>query len=146
MGAGAAGAGVVATTVILLINSWKVNKKGTTVAIFLGAMKGMMPAIFKKPIMILSFLVAAAISAIPVAIFNVQGTPTSAGFGWIGMVSPIQSMIADGAERDIVTHTIGAFPALLTWLIVPAVAGFVVDMLFTKVFKLYTPADFEQDM
>lgn len=55
----------------------------------------MMPAIFKKPIMILSFLVAAAISAIPVAIFNVQGTPTSAGFGWIGMVSPIQSMIAD---------------------------------------------------
>ena len=146
LGAGAAGAGVVATTVILLINSWKVNKKGTTVAIFLGAMKGMMPAIFKKPIMILSFLVAAAISAIPVAIFNVQGTPTSAGFGWIGMVSPIQSMIADGAERDIVTHTIGAFPALLTWLIVPAVAGFVVDMLFTKVFKLYTPADFEQDM
>lgn len=146
LGAGAAGAGVVATTVILLINSWKVNKKGTTVAIFLGAMKGMMPAIFKKPIMILSFLVAAAISAIPVAIFNVQGTPTSAGFGWIGMVSPIQSMIADGAERDIVTHTIGAFPALLTWLIVPAVAGFVVDILFTKVFKLYTPADFEQDM
>ena len=107
LGAGAAGAGVVATTVILLINSWKVNKKGTTVAIFLGAMKGMMPSVFKKPVMILAFLVAAAITAIPVALFNVQGTPTSAGFGWIGMVSPLQSMFTfDAAEAEIVKHTI----------------------------------------
>ncbi|WP_373891673.1 PTS sugar transporter subunit IIC [Weissella confusa] len=147
LGAGAAGAGVVATTVILLINSWKVNKKGTTVAIFLGAMKGMMPSVFKKPVMILAFLVAAAITAIPVALFNVQGTPTSAGFGWIGMVSPLQSMFTfDAAEAEIVKHTINFVQFLIVWFIVPAVAGFVVDFLFTKILKLYSPSDFEQEM
>lgn len=144
LGAGAAGAGVVATTVILLINSWKVNKKGTTVAIFLGAMKGMMPSVFKKPVMILAFLVAAAITAIPVALFNVQGTPTSAGFGWIGMVSPLQSMFTfDAAEAEIVKHTINFVQFLIVWFIVPAIAGFVVDFLFTKILKLYSPSDFE---
>lgn len=147
LGAGAAGAGVVATTVILLINSWKVNKKGTTVAIFLGAMKGMMPSVFKKPVMILTFLVAAAITAIPVALFNVQGTPTSAGFGWIGMVSPLQSMFTfDAAEAEIVKHTINFVQFLIVWFIVPAIAGFVVDFLFTKILKLYSPSDFEQEM
>lgn len=147
LGAGAAGAGVVATTVILLINSWKVNKKGTTVAIFLGAMKGMMPSVFKKPVMILAFLVAAAITAIPVALFNVQGTPTSAGFGWIGMVSPLQSMFTfDAAEAKIVKHTINFVQFLIVWFIVPAIAGFVVDFLFTKILKLYSPSDFEQEM
>ncbi len=147
LGAGAAGAGVVATTVILLINSWKVNKKGTTVAIFLGAMKGMMPSVFKKPVMVLAFLVAAAITAIPVALFNVQGTPTSAGFGWIGMVSPLQSMFTfDAAEAEIVKHTINFVQFLIVWFIVPAIAGFVVDFLFTKILKLYSPSDFEQEM
>lgn len=147
LGAGAAGAGVVATTVILLINSWKVNKKGTTVAIFLGAMKGMMPSVFKKPVMILAFLVAAAITAIPVALFNVQGTPTSAGFGWIGMVSPLQSMFTfDAAEAEVVKHTINFVQFLIVWFIVPAIAGFVVDFLFTKILKLYSPSDFEQEM
>ena len=147
LGAGAAGAGVVATTVILLINSWKVNKEGTTVAIFLGAMKGMMPSVFKKPVMILAFLVAAAITAIPVALFNVQGTPTSAGFGWIGMVSPLQSMFTfDAAEAEIVKHTINFVQFLIVWFIVPAIAGFVVDFLFTKILKLYSPSDFEQEM
>lgn len=147
LGAGAAGAGVVATTVILLINSWKVNKKGTTVAIFLGAMKGMMPSVFKKPVMILAFLVTAAITAIPVALFNVQGTPTSAGFGWIGMVSPLQSMFTfDAAEAEIVKHTINFVQFLIVWFIVPAIAGFVVDFLFTKILKLYSPSDFEQEM
>jgi uncharacterized membrane protein len=146
LGSGAAGVGVVATTVILLINSWKVNKKGTTVAIFLGAMKGMMPSVFKKPVMILSFLVTAAISAIPVAMFNVQGTPTSAGFGWIGLVSPIQSTTMDAADKAFQTATINPVIALIVWLVVPVIAGFVVDFLFTKILKLYSPSDFEQDM
>jgi len=146
LGAGAAGVGVVATTVILLINSWQVNKKGTTVAIFLGAMKGMMPAVFKKPIMILAFMATSAVAAIPVALFNVQGTPTSAGFGWIGMVSPIQSMVMDAADKVVQTNTISPVPALLIWFVLPVVAGFLVNYLFTKILKLYTAADFIQEI
>jgi len=146
LGSGAAGVGVVATTVILLINSIKVNKKGTSVAIFLGAMKGMMPAVFKKPVMILSFMAAAAISAIPVALLNVQGTPTSAGFGWIGMVSPIQSMLAQGSDSLYITNVVGVLPGLIVWFVVPVIAGLLVDFLFTKVLHIYTPEDFKQDM
>lgn len=37
--AGAAAMGVAATTVVLVVNSWKVNKPGVTLAIALGAMK-----------------------------------------------------------------------------------------------------------
>lgn len=40
--AGAAAMGVAATTVVLVVNSWKVNKPGVTLAIALGAMKMMM--------------------------------------------------------------------------------------------------------
>lgn len=146
VGSGAAGVGVVATTVVLLINSIKVNKTGTTVAIFLGAMKGMMPSVFKKPIMIVSFLATAAISALPVALFNVQGTPTSAGFGWIGMVSPIQSMLVDSADKTFISSAVGIMPGLITWFVVPIVAGFAMDFLFSKVLHLYSPEDFKQDM
>lgn len=146
LGSAAAGVGIVATTVVLLINSIKVNKKGTSVAIFLGAMKGMMPAVFRKPVMLLSFMVAAGISALPISMMNVQGTPTSAGFGWIGFVSPIQSVVRDAADKVFQTNVIGVVPAILIWAIIPIVAGIVVDLLFTKVLKLYKPEDFEQEM
>ena len=146
LGAGAAGVGVVATTVILLVNSFKVNKGGTTLAIFLGAMKGMMPAIFKKPIMITAFLATAAIVAVPVAMLNVQGTPTSAGFGWIGMVSPIQSMLAQGSDTLFINNVIGVLPGLLVWFVIPVAVGLAVDYVCTKVLHLYSPEDFKQDM
>lgn len=146
LGSAAAGVGIVATTVVLLINSIRVNKVGTTVAIFLGAMKGMMPSVFKKPVMLFSFMVAAAVSALPISFLNVQGTPISAGFGWIGFVSPIQSVVRDVADKAFQTNTIGVIPAILVWAIVPIIAGIVVDLLFTKVFKLYKPEDFKQEI
>lgn len=40
---GAAGLGVAATTIVLVVNSWKINESGITLAIALGGMKMMMP-------------------------------------------------------------------------------------------------------
>lgn len=71
--AGAAAMGVAATTVVLVVNSWKVNKPGVTLAIALGAMKMMMPNLFRKPIILVPCLFTAIISAIPVALFSVSG-------------------------------------------------------------------------
>ena len=48
--AGAAAMGVAATAVALVVHSWKVNKSGVTLAIALGAMKLMMPNLFKYPV------------------------------------------------------------------------------------------------
>lgn len=114
LGAGAAAIGVVSTTVIILINSLQVNSLGTSVAVFLGAMKGMMPSIFKNPKMFAAFTSTAAISSLAVKFFNVQGTPTSAGFGWIGMVAPIQSMVMHGSDSAFMNHAVGVIPGLIT--------------------------------
>jgi uncharacterized membrane protein len=146
IGSGAAGIGVAATTVVLLINSIRVNKNGVSVAILLGAMKGMMPSVFKKPITIFPFLLTAAISAIPVALFKVEGTPSSAGFGYIGLVSPLQSVAMDAPDQQWMTNLIGVFPALITWVIVPVIAGFVSNYLFGNILHLYTAEDFHQDL
>ncbi|GAO99760.1 PTS sugar transporter subunit IIC [Fructobacillus ficulneus] len=147
MTAGAAAMGVVATTVVLLINSWKVNSKGTTIAIFLGAMKGMMPAIFKKPVTIISFMFAAAISGFAVSIFNIQGTPTTAGFGYIGLVSPLQSMIKDSAiPTSVLDHYITPFAGLIAWVVIPVLAGLAAQFIFSKLLNWYQPEDFKQEL
>ncbi|MBS9336341.1 PTS transporter subunit IIC [Fructobacillus papyrifericola] len=147
IGSGAAAMGVVATTVVLLINSWSVNKKGTTVAIFLGAMKGMMPSVFKKPVTLLPFMFAAALSGIPVALFNVQGTAITAGFGYIGMVSPLQSVIKDTAiPSTVMSNFVSPVIALIAWFVVPVIAGILAQLVFSKMLKLYQPADFKQDL
>ncbi|WP_260116061.1 PTS sugar transporter subunit IIC [Nicoliella spurrieriana] len=144
--AAAAGVGVVSTTVVLLINSLLVNKRGTSIAILLGAMMGMMTTVFKKPIMILAFMATAGLSAIPVVLFNVQGTPMSAGLGWIGFGSPIQSVIADEGEREFISHMVGIGPAVITWIVVPVIAGLLINWLFVRVLKAYQPTDFKHEI
>ncbi|MGX7051631.1 PTS sugar transporter subunit IIC [Leuconostoc palmae] len=147
IGSGAAAMGVVATTIVLLINSWRVNKPGVTIAIALGAMKGMMPSIFAKPVTMLPFLLTAAISGIPVALFNIQGTPTTAGFGYIGLVSPIQSMVKDPTvPTTVMNHFINPVVALIAWVVVPIIAGLISQLIFSNVLKLYKPLDFQQDL
>ncbi|MDF7637614.1 PTS sugar transporter subunit IIC [Leuconostocaceae bacterium ESL0958] len=147
LASGAAAVGIVATTIVLLINSWQVNSKGTTIAIFLGAMKGMMPAVFKKPITLVSFMVAAAIAAIGVPIFNVQGTPVSAGFGYIGLASPLQSMIHDSAvASSVMDHYLSPLAALMAWVVIPIIGGIIAHYLCSRVLKLYTPNDFKMEL
>ncbi|QBO36327.1 PTS sugar transporter subunit IIC [Periweissella cryptocerci] len=131
--AAAAAIGVAATTIVLLINSWKTNKVGVTVAIALGAMKAMMPVVFRKPVIFLPIITTAIISAIPVWAFSVKGTPQSAGFGYIGLVGPIASADA-GLNMALV---------LLTWLVVPVAAGLASHFVFSKLLKLYSPKDYE---
>ncbi|GAP02979.1 membrane protein regulator [Fructobacillus pseudoficulneus] len=147
MAAGAAAMGVVATTLVLVINSWKVNKKGTTIAIFLGAMKGMMPSIFKKPVMLLSFMFAAALSSISVALFDIQGTSTTAGFGYIGMVSPLQSMIKDSAiPSSIISHYITPVVGIIAWAVIPVIAALIAQYVFANLLKWYQPTDLKQEL
>lgn len=125
--AGAAAMGVAATTIVLVVHSWKVNKSGVTIAIALGAMKMMMPNLFRQPIILVPILFTAVFSAIPVAIFNVVGTPSSAGFGLVGLVGPLASI--DGG--------LNVFSALIVWLIIPTAIAIISLILFEKVFKIY---------
>ncbi|HCM90793.1 MULTISPECIES: PTS sugar transporter subunit IIC [Vagococcus] len=125
--AGAAAMGIAATTIVLVINSWKVNESGVTLAVSLGGMKMMMPNLFKYPIILVPCLVTAAISAIPVALFNISGTPNSAGFGLVGLVGPLASLDAG----------LNVMLLIVSWFIVPIAAGLFSKFLFEKVLKLY---------
>lgn len=125
--AGAAAMGVAATTVVLVINSWKVNKAGVTLAISLGAMKMMMPNLFRRPLIIVPCLFTAIVSAIPVAIFEISGTPASAGFGLAGLVGPLASLDAGLSPIYMV----------ISWLIVPIIATFFSQFVIEKVLNLY---------
>lgn len=85
-GVAAAAAMGVATRAFFLTVATAKNKnngKGVPVAIFLGAMKMMMPNFFAHPIMALPIAISAAVTSIPVAIFNIVNTPETGGFGQV---------------------------------------------------------------
>lgn len=89
---GAANVGISASACMLIIGTIKVNKSGVPVAIALGAMKMMMPNLLKHPIIILPISITAGIAGIFSSIFTIQGTKESAGFGFSGLVGPINAM------------------------------------------------------
>ena len=128
--AGAAAMGVAATTIVLVVHSWRTNKSGVTIAIALGAMKMMMPNLFRHPIILLPTLITAVVSAIPVALFHVSGTPASAGFGLVGLVGPLASLDAGKASINIIM-------ALLVWIVIPAIVAVICQFVFEKFFHVY---------
>lgn len=125
--AGAGAMGIAATTIVLVIHSWKVNESGVTLAVSLGGMKMMMPNLFKYPVILVPCLFTAMISAVPVALLNISGTPQSAGFGLVGLVGPLASLDA-GLNVTMIA---------ICWFIIPIVAGLFSKFLFEKVLKLY---------
>ena len=131
MPAGAAAMGVAATTIVLVVNSWKVNKPGITVAFALGGMKMIMPNIFRKPVLLLPCILTAMASAVPVMMFNISGTPLSAGFGLIGLVGPIASY----------EHGLNLGLLMICWFVVTAIFALVFQFICEKIFKLYDRAD-----
>lgn len=130
LSAGAAAMGVAATTIVLVVHSWRINKSGVTIAIALGAMKMMMPNLFRHPIILLPSLITAIVSAIPVALFHVSGTPASAGFGLVGIVGPLASM-------DAGKYSLNFIMALLVWIVIPAIVAIICRFLFEKVLHIY---------
>ena len=94
-------------------------------------MKMMMPNLFRRPVILVPCLISAVITAIPVALLSISGTPASAGFGIVGLVGPLASLDA------------GLNPALvvLSWLVVPVAAALFTQFLCEKVLKLYDRAD-----
>ena len=127
LSAGSAAMGVAATTLVLVVHSLKVNKSGVTLAIALGAMKTMMPNLFRYPIILIPILFTASLSSLPVALFNVMGTASSAGFGLVGLVGPLASI---DAGLNLLT-------AIIVWFIVPTLSALLSLLIFEKGLKLY---------
>lgn len=87
----------------------------------------MMPNLFKYPVILLPVVTTAVVSSLSVPIFNITGTPASAGFGLVGLVGPLAGLKAGNSL--VVT--------VLAWLVIPAVASFVSYVVFDKLINLY---------
>ncbi len=94
----------------------------------------MIPNMVKYPILMLPILTTAIVSGLVSALVGIHGTKESAGFGFIGMVGPINAfkfMEVDSAWLSVLLIVVAFF-------VVPFVTAWLADIIYRKVFRLYT--------
>lgn len=138
IGSGAANLGVVAAGFGLAICGWKVNSFGTSIAHFLGSPKMQMVNLVKKPIMMIPILCNAAILGALAGIFNIQGTPMSAGFGISGLIGPINALNLMGGYT-----VMNVILITLIFVIIPVALGILFNYVFTKIVKIVSDEDYK---
>lgn len=130
---GAANLGIVAVGLGLAVSGFRVNTLGTSLAHFLGSPKMQMANFVKKPIMIIPMICNAAVLGLLAAIFNIQGTTFSAGFGLSGLIGPINAYNTGSSIYVI----------LFIFILIPILNSFIFDYIFKKVFPVVTNEDYK---
>ena len=92
IGSGAANLGICAAGFGLAVAGLKVNSVGACIAHFIGSPKMSMANVIAKPKILLPMLCSSALLGVLAAVFSIQGTPASAGFGFSGLVGPIYAL------------------------------------------------------
>ncbi|USS86344.1 PTS sugar transporter subunit IIC [Fructilactobacillus cliffordii] len=138
--AGSANLGITAAAFTVAIAGSSVNSLGTTISHFVGTPKIQMANVLKKPKLFIPSMINAAIVGSIGALFNVKGTPVSAGFGLSGLVGPL-------ANLDAHPHTTGSaiIVSLLLFIVLPVALAFLSRYLFTDKLHLQTAEDFHID-
>ncbi|MGX7107865.1 PTS transporter subunit IIC [Facklamia miroungae] len=142
IGSGAGNLGICACGFGLAIMGWNVNGSGTSLAHFIGSPKMSMPVVVKNPKTMIPIICNAAICGMTAALFNIQGTPMSAGFGFSGLVGPINyiNLVEGGFSfRHILI-------AIITFVVIPVSLGFAFKYLFTRVVPLVTEEDYRLEL
>lgn len=138
IGAGAATLGICATGFGLAIAGWKVNSYGTSFAHIIGSPKISMANVMKKPIIILPMLCTSAFMGILAALFNIQGTKNSAGFGFAGFVGPVNALnLADDGWKLTNVLTIVAI-----FIVAPIILNIMFNYIFVHILKWFSPEDY----
>lgn len=142
IGSGAANLGICAASFGLCLAGWSVNSKGTSLAHVLGSPKISMANVLSKPKIMLPMISSAAVLGVIGAIFNIQGTPASAGFGISGLIGPINALnLAEGGWTPTNILLIA-----LIFIGAPIVLNFFFNYLFVKVLKIIDPMDYKLDI
>lgn len=142
IGSGAANLGICAASFGLCIAGWKINSKGTSLAHVIGSPKISMANVLAKPIIMLPMICSAVVLGVLAALFNIQGTPASAGFGISGLIGPINALnLANGgwSVGNIIL-------IILVFVVAPIALNFAFVYLFTKVVKIIDPLDYKLDV
>lgn len=142
IGSGAANLGITAAGFGLAIMGWRVNETGTSLAHFIGSPKIQMPNVIKKPLIMVPILANAALTGLLAAIFNIQGTPMSAGFGFSGLVGPVNFL--NLAENG--WSFINILIAILAFVVAPITFGLLFKYVFTKLIPIVTEEDYRLEI
>ncbi|MDW4581506.1 PTS transporter subunit IIC [Staphylococcus saprophyticus] len=133
LGSGAANMGIVAACVTFLFGSIRVNGAGVNLVLIIGAAKMMIPVYFKHLIIAVPLVINGIIGGLIAYFIGIQGTPMSAGFGYTGLVGPINAF--NRMDGDPVINII---LLIFGYLIIPFVAAFFVHELCKKFIGSYS--------
>lgn len=119
---GSANLGITAGAFTLAIMGSSVNSFGTTIAHFLGTPKIQMANMIEKPKLFIPVIISSAIMGGIGALFNIQGTAMSAGFGFSGLVGPLTAYgLMDKPSVILLT---------ILFVVCPIILGYVMRYLF----------------
>lgn len=127
LGSGAANMGIVAACVTFLFGSLRINSIGVNLVLLIGAAKMMIPVYLKHLIIAVPLIINGIVTSITAYLIGIKGTPLSAGFGYTGLVGPINAL--NRMSGDQMTNIILLF---VGYFIVPFISGFVVHELCKK--------------
>lgn len=133
LGSGAANMGIVAACVTFLFGSIRVNSVGVNLVLIIGAAKMMIPVYFKHLIIAVPLTINGIIGGLIAYFIGIHGTPMSAGFGYTGLVGPINAF--NRMDGDPMTNFI---LLIFGYFIIPFVAAFFVHELCKKFIAKYS--------
>ena len=136
VGAGAANLGVCASGVGMCIASYRANNFGTALA-HVASAKIQMRNFFMKPKIAFPMILTAAILGGLAGVFQIEGTPYSAGFGLAGFVGPLKYLDLVGWNVQSISIAFTLFIAL------PVILNLFFLKLFEHKFKMIKPEDYK---
>ncbi|AXX64709.1 PTS sugar transporter subunit IIC [Bombilactobacillus bombi] len=135
--AGSANLGITAASFALAIYGWKANSIGTSLAHFLGSPKMQMANLMTRPRLLLPIIINAAIMGGVGALFKIGGTPTSAGFGFSGLIGPLAAL------NSWQSNSIGQIiEVTILFCVLPILLGFASNYLFNNRLNYFSVQDF----
>ena len=137
LASGAANLGIVAACYVFLFGALGVNNRGTITALAIGTAKMMMANYFKHPIIAVPLLINGIVIGALGYFMNVQGTPTSAGFGYTGLVGPINSLQFMDGETSV-----NIMKLAVAYFIVPFPFAYLVNKLCLNYLPGYNKENF----
>ncbi|WP_270746668.1 PTS transporter subunit IIC [Leuconostoc lactis] len=135
VGSGAANAGIVVASFTLAAMGASVNPIGGTLAHFIGSPKIQMANMLLKPKLFIPTTIGAGIMGILATVFDLKGTPFSAGFGFSGLIGPMTAYGLSNQSAKAVVDIV------LVFIVLPCVLAMTLKWLFIKKWHLIKPED-----
>lgn len=92
----------------------------------------------KKPLILLPIICTAACCGVLAALWDIQGSPMSAGFGFSGLIGPINYMNLAEDGWTFVT----LLKSIIAFAVAPIAFSFLFKYLFTKVTPILKEEDY----